>query len=220
MTMIDEQELSRRLAETAARVSPPRFTGAELSRRIRRRRAGRGAVVAVTAAAVTATAVAVPVALSGPGLPARPGTAHQSEISTAPPPIPRPGYSIVVNGRAQAFRGNYAITPGEGLTITLDVAVGAHESLSGLWIGITNGLLAFRRDGPAYMSPILAARTTAPLGPGVHQFTMHWVAPRELRAGDTRQLSAEWQWAGPGGFQGGAEGIILVLSVADATGQQ
>jgi len=216
--MIDEQELSRRLAETAGQVSPPQFTAVELGRRIRRRRARIGAVVTGAATAVAATAVAVPVALSGPGQPARSGTDEQSGISTAPPVVPRPGYSIIVNGQAQPFRGDYAITPGERLTIIVDVTVPARKSLSDLWIGITNGVLAPGRNGPADMSPILAGRADAHLGRGVHQFRLRWVAPRGLRAGDSRQLSVQWNWAEPGNYVFGAEGIVLELNVAGAPG--
>ena len=88
--IIDEQELRRRLEETAAQVSAPLFTAAELGRRIRRRRAWVAGAVAGVAVAVAAVAVAVPIALGGPGQPA---------VSRAPSVVPSPGYSITVNGQ-------------------------------------------------------------------------------------------------------------------------
>ena len=46
--------------------------------------------------------------------------------------------------------------------------------------------------GHANMSPILAARTRTPLGPGAYRFRLHWVVPAGLRPGTSRQLSAQW----------------------------
>jgi hypothetical protein len=201
---IDEQELSRRLEETAAHVSAPRFTATQLGRRIRRRRAGvAGAAAAV---AVAAVAVAVPVALRGPG---------QTAISRPPSVAPSPGFSITVNGQAHAPRASYAITAGENLTIIVDVTVPAHKSLSALWIGITNGVLSPHRDGPADMSPILVHPGT-PLDPGVHQFRLHWFTPGGMRAGDSRQLSVEWLWSESADVE---ESIITELNVPGTSGK-
>jgi hypothetical protein len=103
--------------------------------------------------------------------------------------------------------------PGEDLAITVEVTVPAHVTLTGLWLGITNDLLSPGPDGPPDMSPILAARTRTPLGPGVHRFRLHWAVPARLRPGDSRQLSV--QWARPNEL---AEPIIAVLDVQSAPG--
>jgi hypothetical protein len=68
------------------------------------------------------------------------------------------------------------------------------------------------------MSPILAADRT-PLGPGVHQFRLHWVTSGGLRAGTSRQLSAEWLWSDPAEPVAGAERVIAELNVSAASGQ-
>jgi hypothetical protein len=60
---IDEQELRRRLEETAAQASAPRFTTEGLARQIRRRRARVLTAVSGAVVAAAAIAVAVPVAL-------------------------------------------------------------------------------------------------------------------------------------------------------------
>jgi hypothetical protein len=206
---IDEQELRQRLEETAAQASAPRFTAVDLVRQIRRRRTRVTGAVAGAAVAATAIAVAVPAALNGTGQPA---------ISRPMAVRPPPSYSITVNGQTQAFPARYVITPGEKLTIILDVTVPAHKSLRALWVGITNGLLSPRLDGPANMSPILAAHTRTPLGPGAHQFRLHWVAPGGMRAGTSRQLSAEWIWSDPAEPGAGGEWIIAELNVPGASG--
>jgi hypothetical protein len=41
--------------------------------------------------------------------------------------------------------------------------------MTALWLGITNGMLAPRRGGPAGMNPILVASTRVPLRPGAHR---------------------------------------------------
>jgi hypothetical protein len=121
---------------------------------------------------------------------------------------------MTVNGQTREFPGQgtqpvYVITPGENLSITVDVAVPARATVTALWLGITDGIFAPRPQGPADMSPILAASTKSPLGPGTHRFSMHWTAPTTLRPGDSRQLSAEWSWS-----EGTAEGAIAMLNVA------
>lgn len=206
---IDEQELRRRLEETADRAAPPRFSTGDLTRRIRRRRARVVAAVA-GAGAVAAIAVAVPIALGGTSKPV---------ISNPVPLTPEPVFTVAVNGQAQPRRQpRFVITPAEGLTITVDVTVPAHVTVTALWLGITNGMLSPRPDGPASMSPVLAARTGTRLLPGVHRFTLHWVTPGGLRPGSSRQLSAAWAW--PDGLRpaGEAEGIIAVLDVQNASG--
>jgi hypothetical protein len=132
---------------------------------------------------------------------------------------PELSYVVTVNGQTQMHPTGaptlprYVIAPGENLTITVEVTVPAHVTLTGLWLGITNGMLSPRPEGPADMSPILAARTRTPLGPGAHRFQLHWAVPAELRPGTSRQLSVQWAW--PNGL---AETIIAVLDVQSAPG--
>jgi hypothetical protein len=207
---IDEQELRRRLEETAAQASPPRFTAGDLARQIRRRRARLITGVSGAVMAVAAIAVALPAALSGSSQPA---------IHRPAPPSPELSYVVTVNGQTQMHPAgaltlpHYVIAPGEDLTITVEVAVPANVTLTGLWLGITNGMLSPGPDGPPDMSPILAARTRAPLGPGTYQFRLHWAAPAGLRAGTSRELSVQWAWR-----NGLAEGHIAVLDVQRTSG--
>lgn len=211
---IDEQELHRRLDETAAQASPPHFTAVDLVRQIKRRRSRVTGAVTGAAVAATAIAVAVPTMLNGTGPnhaprpPGQPGIGRPA-ITGAPPPM-----SVTVNGQTQASpNAHYVVAPGENLTIILDVTVPAHKSLSALWVGITNDVLS----GHANMSPILAA-DRKPLGPGVHQFRLHWVSPRDMSAGSSRQLSVEWLWSHPALPGAGGEGIVAELSVPGASG--
>jgi hypothetical protein len=207
---IEEQELRRRLKVTAAQASEPRFTIDELTRRIRRRRARVVTAAAGGAAVAAVAAVAFPLALSS--------TSHPG-ASNAPVPVEL-SYVVTVNGRSQVVSGtppDYVITPGESLTMTVDVTVPPHITLTGLWLGITNGVLTPRPTGPADMSPILAPSTGAPLGPGRHRFGMHWVVPTALRAGTDRQLSVEWAWSNQAG-PAVAERIVAELAVQNPAG--
>ena len=208
---IDEQELRRRLKMTAEQASEPQFTIDDLIRRIRRRRAR--AVTAAAGGAVVAAvaAVAVPLALNGAS---HPGGSHPEgpvELS----------YAVTVNGHTQLIPGRtlpgYVITPGENLTMTVDVTIPPHITLTGLWLGITNGVLTSRPTGPADMSPILAASTGTPLGPGRHRFGMHWVVPTALSPGTDRQLSVEWAWSNQAG-PATAERIVAELAVQNPAG--
>ena len=205
---IDEQELRDRLEHTAAQAAAPRFTAEELIWRIRRRRARVLSTATGAVAAAAAIAVALPMALSGAG---------QPQISVEPPATPELSYTITVNGQTHALGPGlaiprYVITPGENLTITVDVSVQAHLTVTALWLGITDGVLAPRLAGPADMT-VLAAYTHRLTGPAEHRFRMRWAAPEGLRPGSSRQLSAEWIWSGKPWIQGGAEGIVAELDV-------
>jgi hypothetical protein len=214
---IDEQELHRRLQETAAQATAPRFTAVDVVRQIGRRRSRVTGAVAGAAVAATAIAVAVPTMLNGTGLnhvprpPGRPGIGRQVIIG------PPPAMSVTVNGQTQASPAHYVIAPGENLTIVLEVTVPAHKLLSALWVGVTNGLLTPTLEGPANMSPILAAYRT-PLGPGVHQFRLHWVTPGGMSAGTSRQLSVEWLYANSAGAGARGEGVVAELNVPGVSG--
>jgi hypothetical protein len=194
---IDERELRSRLAETAALAGPPRFTAEDLAarvRRIRRRRRGRAGIIAAVAVATVASAVAI--------LLTRGGTS-QPVISMPAPPLPGLSYTVTANGQTRAVSATggapplFTITPGERLTMTVQVTVPGPQAMTALWLGITNGVLAPRPGGPADMSPVLAASTRVPLRPGAHRFVLHWRVPTSLRPGTSRQLSAEWAWSGP-----------------------
>jgi hypothetical protein len=89
----------------------------------------------------------------------------------------------------------FVVFPGEDLSITVDAIVPAGVTLTGLWLGITDGILAPRRDGPPdHMSPVLVAVADTTLTPGGHRFSFDWVVPAELGPGTERELSAQMVW--------------------------
>jgi len=189
--LLDEQELRQHLTAAAGQASPPRFTVDGLAARIQRRRARIIGLLSGSLLAVAIIAVTVPIGLrggGGGGVPGHPGVA----------PF-RLSYTVAVNGRSRAFRENgpptFTVAPGEKLRIDVGVIVPAHATVTALWLGITNSMLSPRRNGPADMHPILAARTRAPLRHGAHRFTLRWAVPARLLPGDTRQVSIEWAWS-------------------------
>src|SRR5215470_129295 len=194
---IDERELRSRLAETAALAGPPRFTTEDLAarvRQIRRRRRNRARIIAAVSVASVASAVAIPLVLRGPSQPV---------ISWPGPSPPGLSYMVTVHGQTRAVPATgraqlFTVTPGERLTMTVEVTVPEPRAMTALWLGITNGMLSPRPGGPADMRPILAASTRMPLRPGAHRFVLHWTVPAGLRHGTSRQLSVEWAWSGPG----------------------
>jgi hypothetical protein len=184
---IDEQELCQHLAH-----------------QIRRQQTR--IITAVTGAAIAAAAVAVaiPVAL------------RAASLQPAPRRLPRApqlAYTIIVNGEVQEFPARdsavprFVISPAEDLSITVDVTVPEHVTVTDLWLGITDGVLS----GHANMSPVLAASTDTTLSPGAHRFTLRWVVPADLQPGASRQLSAQWAW--PGRMPGTAQRIIAEFEV-------
>jgi hypothetical protein len=215
---IDQQELSRLLQETADQAAPPSFTAQELTRRAARARARIstatfGTVAAIAAVAI-AVAVVVPHALSG-----RSQTGPES-IPPPPPPI-QASYSVTVNGRMQEVpfgsgAADYVIKPGENLSISVDMTIptGTTVTVTGLWMGIINTALTPRPNSALYMdmAPLLVAEPRASIGPGTYKFTLHWVAPADLRPGDSRQLSVEM--AEPDGEE---NPIIAVFNVPDSS---
>jgi hypothetical protein len=202
---IDEQELRSRLAETAALAGPPRFTAGDLAAEVRRARGRRRrtGIIAAVAVVVVALAVAIPLT-RGPG---------QTVISEPSPPAPGLSYTVTANGEARSVPASggalplFAITPGERLTVAVEVRVPEPEPMTALWLGITNGVLS----GHSNMEPVLAASTRRPLRPGAHRFVLHWAIPAGLRPGSSRQLSVEWVWAGP--EPGRAEREVAVFAV-------
>ena len=212
---IDERELRLRLTETAALAGPPRFTTEDLAarvRRIRRRRRSRAGIVAAVLVAAVASAVTVPLMRGGTNQP----------VIGAPGPLP-PGlsYTVTANGQTRAVPATgtvplFTVTPGERLTMTVEVTVPGPRAMTALWLGITNGILASRHGGPADMNPILAASTRVPLRPGAHRFVLHWTVPAGLRPGTSRQLSVEWAWRGP--EPGNAEREIAYFAVPPPSG--
>ena len=193
---IDERELRVRLAETAALAGPPRFTTEDLAarvRRVRRRRRGRAGIVAAVLVAALASAVAVPLLRGGTGQPV---------IGAPGPRSPGLSYTVTANGQTRVVPASgaaalFTITPGQRLTMTVQVTVPGPQAMTALWLGITNGILAPRRSGPAGMNPLLVASTRVPLRPGPHRFVLHWTVPAGLRPGTGRQLSVEWAWSRP-----------------------
>ena len=207
---LDEDLLRDRLASASAQASPPRFAVADLVRRIRQRRTRAMSAVA-GGAAIIAIAVALPLALSGGG--------GQTGYSTPAPMAPELSYNVIVNGQTKAFGPGlalprYVITPGENLTITVRVSVQTHVVVTAVWLGITDGVLSPRPGGPAAMSPVLTAYTYEITGPAERDFRFRWTVPKELRAGDSRQLSVDWIWSGKPRFPGGSEEFIAELVTA------
>jgi hypothetical protein len=202
---IDEQELRSRLAETAALAGPPRFTAEDLAANVRRarRRRRRTGIIAAVAVAVVASAVAIPLT--------RGGTAQPVMSEPAPLP-PGPSYTVTAGGQTGSVPATggprlFTIQPGERLAVTVEVRVPGPEPITGLWLGITNGVLS----GHANMQPVLAASTRVPLRPGAHRFVLHWAVPAGLRPGSSRQLSAQWAWPGP--EQGSVQREVAVFAV-------
>ena len=188
---IDEQELRSRLAETAALAGPPRFTAEDLAADVRRarRRRRRTGIIAAAAVVVVAAAVAIPLARGG---------TRQPVISQ--PSLPPPGlsYTVTADGQTRSVPATggpllFTITPGQRLTLTVEVRVPGPEPMTALWLGITNGVLS----GHANMQPVLAASTPGSLRPGAHRFVLHWAVPAGLKPGSSRQLSVQWAWPGP-----------------------
>ncbi len=204
---IDERDLRSRLAESAALAGPPRFTAEDLAARVRRIRRGRrwraGIIAAVSAAAV-ASAVAIPLTLGG---------TSQPVISGPGPRPPGLSYRVTANGQTRAVPATgraqlFAVTPGERLTMAVEVTVPGRRAMTALWLGITNGVLS----GHADMEPLLAAITRAPLRPGTHRFALRWTVPGGLRPGTSRQLSVQWSWRGP--EPGNAERVVADFAVS------
>jgi hypothetical protein len=203
---IDERELRSRLAESAALAGPPRFTTEDLAarvRRIRRRRRRRAGIIATVSVVALASAVAIPLTLGGTSQP----------VISQPGPLP-PGlsYTVTANGQTRAVPASgavplFTVTPGERLTMTVEVTVPGPRAMTALWLGITNGVLS----GHANMEPVLAASTRVPLRPGAHRFVLHWTVPAGLAPGTSRQLSVEWAWRGP--EPGNAEREVAYFAV-------
>jgi hypothetical protein len=133
------------------------------------------------------------------------------------PATPAPGLDRAVGsvcagpiGDLGGSPANYVIKPGEKLAIIVDMTIPARTSVTvtGLWMGITNGILAGGPHGPVLMAPILVAQPRTSLGPGAYTFTLHWVAPAGLRPGGGRQLSTELAWP-----DGSVEREIAVFNV-------
>jgi hypothetical protein len=207
---IDERELRSRLAETAALAGPPRLAAEDLAvrvRRIRRRRRRRSGIITAVSVAAVASAVAIPLTLGG---------TSQPVISGPGPAPPGLSYTVTVNGQTRAVPATgaaqlFTVTPGDRLTVTVEVTVPGPRAITALWLGITNGLLSPRPGGPADMKPILAASTREPLRPGAHRFVLHWTVPAGLKLGTSRQLSVEWAWSGP--ESGEAERVVAEFAV-------
>jgi hypothetical protein len=141
--------------------------------------------------AAAAVAVAIPVALSATSR--LPGGTR--------PPRPRLSYTIAVNGHAQEYSGlgplpRYVISPGEELSVTVDVTVPEGTTVTVLWLGITDGWLSAGGEEPVNMSPVLAGSRDTTLSAGAHRFSFRWAVPTELGPGASRQLTVQWGWLG------------------------
>jgi hypothetical protein len=203
---IDERELRSRLAESAALAGPPRFTTEDVAarvQRIRRRRRSRAGIIAAVSAAAVASAVAIPLTRGATGQPV---------ISAPGPPPPGLSYTVTANGQTRAVPATgaaqlFTVTPGERLTMTVEVTVPGPRAMTALWLGITSGVLS----GHANMGPVLGASIRVPLRPGAHRFVLHWTVPAGLAPGTSRQLAVEWAWRGP--EPGNAEREVAYFAV-------
>jgi len=164
----------------------------ELARQIRRQPSRLVASFADAVVAAAAVAVAVPAVLT---------VTNWQPSGRRRPMTPHLAYTITVNGLAptsfepRSSLPRFVIFPGEDLSITVDAIVPANVTVSGLWLGITAGILALRRNGPPdHMSPVLVAVTDTTLTPGGHHFTFNWAVPAELGPGTKRELSAQMVW--------------------------
>jgi hypothetical protein len=86
----------------------------------------------------------------------------------------------------------YYVTPGEKLTITVDVTAPGRTRITALSIGISDGLL-----GPP-TGQVLASTTRLPSHPGTKRFVLHWTAPAGLGPDNIRLLAAYWAYSGSG----------------------
>jgi len=111
--------------------------------------------------------------------------------------------AVPATGAAQLF----TVTPGDRLTMTVEVTMPGPRAMTALWLGIISGLLS----GHADMEPVLAASTRVPLRPGAHRFVLQWTVPAGLAPRASRQLSVEWAWRGP--EPGNAERDVAFLAV-------
>jgi RNA polymerase sigma factor (sigma-70 family) len=195
----EERELRSRLEETAARAEAPRFTAEDVAapaRRIRRRRRNRAWIAAAVGVAAVTSAVVIPVTSGGTGQVARSAAPDMS-------------FAVAMNDEYYAVPGptgpgEYYVTTGQNLTITVNVDVSARTQVTALSIGISDGLLG------SPMKQVLASSSRVPLRPGVHRFVLHWTAPAGLGPGNIRLLAAHWAWSGR--WQGEVDQAIAVFA--------
>jgi hypothetical protein len=205
----DEPELRSRLADTAALAGPPRFTAEDLAGRVRRikRRHKRAGTFGAISVAAAVSAVAIPLTLGGTS----PAGTSPGRMS-APGAGPRLSYMVTVNGDHRAIPARtgalplYTVTSGERLTITVKVTVPERQTLTALWLGITDGAET-PANVPTDMKPILAGGSHA-LRPGPHRFVLHWTVPAGLKPRASRELSSDWAWS-----DGAGAGAITEFAV-------
>lgn len=219
---IDQAEMRRHLAATAARASAPGFSADDVAarvRRIRRRRTRIG--TAVSGAAIAAAAVAVPLTLGGtadnragePIAGAVPGPGPSPEKMS--PPLP---WTVTVNGQAvgvpeslaDAYTGEtqFDVAPGEELTVKMTIEVPAHTEMTKFFLGITGDSAGVGPHGPSGMRPVLA--TASHLAAGTHKFTVHWTAPRAAAPTLGYQLAMAAFWPRGTENEPGAEELPMV----------
>jgi hypothetical protein len=180
---LTEQELREYLQQEASQASAPRLTLENLSRRIRHRRA-RIMTVAMASLAAVVAAVAIPVV----------GLASGTSPAAVPANIRPLPVTASVNGQGPSQ--NFTVTPGEHLTIMVEVTVPVDYRITRMWIGVSRGRFGASHAAPIGMQPILKQIRNA-LTPGRHVFQLSWMVPAELRPSTSLWLAAAWVGVAP-----------------------
>jgi hypothetical protein len=111
------------------------------------------------------------------------------------PVMPRVTFAPTINGQVAAlskYEGppKYHLRPGEHLVMSVAVTVPRHLTVTGLWFGISTGILGEGQNGTGSMHPILA-HYRQPLSAGTHTFELRWRIPKR-RSGASLFLVTAW----------------------------
>lgn len=111
------------------------------------------------------------------------------------------------NERADEHSDSFTITPGEALTIRVQMTVPAPGRVTGLWLGIWHGVLSGSRSGPIGMDPVLH-HASATLPAGDHVFDFGWTVPVDFEFGPRLWFGFHMNGLLPGRTGGGPERLI------------
>ena len=115
--------------------------------------------------------------------------------ASCPPVTLRVTFAPTINGQVAAlskYEGppKYHLRPGEHLVMSVAVTVPRHLTITGLWFGISTGILGGGQNGTGSMHPILA-HYRQPLSAGTHTFGLRWRIP-ERHPGASLFLVTAW----------------------------